>query len=266
MSQSLRPFFDIVGPFLLGKASHEETVQRLYGDEATGRARSDAQRLAIYGRFCRIHRHQALTVFPATRAAFVDALGEPAWDSLVERYFVTHPMHHFELNQNGEYLPQFLAALLAADDAPALPPFLAELADFEWAEWQTRIAPDDANDADEANASDPSDATRGPLRVGSTVDLRPYHHDFVGWLDTDPSERPAAPEAREALVIFWRDRSLASRRDLALPKELVILKALLQDIALDEALATQVGLPFATLTATLADLHAAGIVRGALVG
>lgn len=248
----LQPFFAILGPFLLGKASHGDTVQRLYGDAACGPAKTDAERLAIYGRFCRTHRHQALSLFSATRQAIVDGLGEPAWDELVERYFVAHPMHHFELNQNGEHFPQFLAERLADPEATELPPFVAELADFEWWEWQVRVAPDDQDEEES-----------GPLRLAGTVDLRPYHHDFVAWLDSEPDARAATPEAGDTLVLFFRDRSLAARREPVQPLELVILKALIEGIPLDEALAAQVGVAWADLAATLDDLHAAGIVVGA---
>ncbi len=248
----LQPFFAIVGPFLLGQASHGDTVQRLYGDAACGPAKTDAERLAIYGRFCRTHRHQALSLFSATQKAIVDGLGEPAWDDLVERYFVAHPMHHFELNQNGESFPQFLAGLLADDATSGWPPFVAELADFEWWEWQVRVAPDDPE----------NDHDQGPLRLASTVDLRPYHHDFVAWLDSEDEARAAAPKEGDRLVLFFRDRSLAARREPVQPLELIVLKALIEGIPLDEALAAQVGVAWADLAATLSDLHAAGIVVG----
>ena len=269
MSEILQPFFDIVGPFLLGQAPHDQTVKRLYGDEAAGAAKQDAERLAIYGRFCRTHRHQALTVFSETQRAIVAALGEPAWDALVERYFVAHPMHHFELNQNAASFPEFLAACIdpaaAADAEPALalPPFVAELADFEWCQWQVMVAPDAPEDAADpaATSGDPA-GDRGPLRLASTVDVRPYQHDLVSWLDSEDDARDDAPAADPSLVIFWRDRSLAPRRDHAQPRELVIVKALLEGIAIDAALAAQLGLPWADLQETLADLHTAGIVLG----
>jgi hypothetical protein len=262
MSQSLQPFFDILGPFLLGQASHPETVERLYGDAARGRARRDAERLAIYGRFCRIHRKQALSLFEATRAAIVAAAGEPAWDAWVERYFVAHPMHHFELNHNAEGFPAFLAEAIAAGE-PALPPFVAELADLEWCEWQVRVAPDAPADAghDGQDLRDPA-RDRGPLRLASTVDLRPYRYDLVGWLDAEEEERPESPEARDSLVIFWRSRELTSRREPAQPSELLVIKALVEGLAIDEALAARVGLRWDALHETLADLHAAGIVLG----
>lgn len=261
MKPTLKPFFDIVGPFLLGQASHADTVQRLYGAAATGSAAQDAQRLAIYGRFCRIHRQQALSLFSDTQQVIVDACGEPAWDALVERYFVAHPMRHFELNQNAEFFPEFLAAQPTEGDLAALPSHATELADLEWWEWLVRVAPDAPEDlADLAARPDDPVASRGPLRLASTVELRAYSYDFVSWLDAD--EREPSPEPGQSLVIFWRDRTLAPRRETAQPQELVIIKALIEGIPVDADLAAQVGLDWDALDETLSDLQQAGIVLG----
>ncbi len=263
MSQpDIAAFFAQIGPFLHGAASHAETAGALYGAPADAVTARHAERLAIYGRFCALHRLEALKVFEATEAAARQhaesrdgrEAAAAAWSRLVERYFVAHPMHHFEINQNGEFFPEFLAATLAAEPE-ALPPFIAELADFEWWEWLVIIAPD-------ADSDQPADA--GPLRLSSTVDLRPYHYDFVGWLDAEPDERGAAPEPGEHIVFFWRDRTLRGRRERALPLELILVKAILEGMRIDEELAAQVGVDFAELSETLADLHAAGIVLGAV--
>ena len=263
MSQSgIAAFFAQIGPFLHGAASHAETAGALYGDPADAVTARHAERLAIYGRFCALHRLEALKVFEATEAAVRQHAAasdgsrpaSEAWSRLVERYFVAHPMHHFEINQNGEFFPEFLATTLAAEPE-ALPPFIAELADFEWWEWLVIIAPD-------AESDQPADA--GPLRLSSTVDLRPYHYDFVGWLDAEPEERSAVPEPGEHIVFFWRDRTLRGRRDRALPIELVVVKAILEGMRIDDGLAAQIGVDFAELSETLADLHAAGIVLGAV--
>ena len=56
----LRAFFGAITPFLEGRASHDETSRALYGSPEGGTRASDkdARRLAIYGRFCRIHRFE----------------------------------------------------------------------------------------------------------------------------------------------------------------------------------------------------------------
>ena len=152
----------------------------------------------------------------------------------MDAYFAAHPMAHAVLNENGAQLAAFLAA---REGTPAL---WAQLADFEWWEWQTLVAPDAEADAR---------PDEGPLRLGSTVELRPYGFDFVGWLDGEGS-RAAEPPRREVVVLFWRNRALDARRELATSEELRVLKAVHegQPVAEDE---------------TLADLRQAGIVLGA---
>ena len=252
-------FFAQIGPYLHGASSYEQTVQALYGESAAGAAAIHAKRLAIYGRFCAQQRREALKVFENTEAAINRhtpqvAGSETAWEHWVERYFVAHPMHHFEINQNGEFLPEFLAAAVAAEPT-ALPPYIAELADFEWWEWLVSTAPD-------AEGEDGAD--QGPLRLSATVDLRPYSYDFLSWLDSEPEERGAAPEAESSIVVFWRDRSLRGRRGRAEPLELVIVKAILEGLTIDAELAARVGADWSSLAETLSDLHAAGIVLGDL--
>jgi hypothetical protein len=43
------------------------------------------------------------------------------------------------------------------------------------------------------------------LRLASTVELRPYAYDFVGWFDELERPRSEAPQARQTVVLFWRD-------------------------------------------------------------
>ena len=65
----LQDFYRRVGPFLLGEQSHSDAVLALYGSEPP---QPDAERLAIYGRFCRNHRHEVLDgIFVALRALVV---------------------------------------------------------------------------------------------------------------------------------------------------------------------------------------------------
>jgi hypothetical protein len=249
----LAEFFGHIGPYLLGQREHDETIAHLYGAAAAtpgGPRALDAERLAIYARFCRIHRQEAVdSVFAYCRAAVCQSAGEAAWESLVERYFVAHPMHHFELNQNGEHFPEFLSGLCASGELPA---FLAELADFEWCEWLTDSQPD-ADDGEDA----------GPLRLHKTVDLRPYSYDLVAWIDDDERE-PAAPGPGECVVLFFRDRELAARRRIASPLELYIVKAVFESVPLDAALAQTLGIEKPQLDAAVAELHEAGVLIGSL--
>ncbi len=227
---ALDAFFAGIGPFLEGRASVEDARRALYGNAAS----VDAERLAIYGRFCRGHRRAALDgVYTAVRALVTRHAGEPAWAALVEGYFRAHPMHHAELNENGDAFAAFLA------DRADLPAWTAALADLEWWEWRTRVAPDDPADVDPG----------GPLRLASTVELRPYTRDLVGWLDD--TDRRGVPMASPTYVLFWRDPALEPRRERATRDELRVLQAVSAGISVPDALAD-----------TLADLREAGIVLG----
>jgi hypothetical protein len=179
---TLAEFFAAIGPVLEGKAAVAESVRALYAGEPE-RAR-DAERVAIYARMCRIHRFEVLDqVYVALRRAVIARGGEAAWEELVETFFRAHPMRHVELNENGAAFPGFVAERA---EAGGLPGWMAELADLEWWEWKVRVQPDDPADADGA----------GPLRIASTVELRPYGHDLTGWLDEHaPEDRPAQPQA-----------------------------------------------------------------------
>lgn len=249
---NLDEFYTRIAPMLLGKETHAATVAALY--EPGARGGRDAERLRIYQRFCRTHRFEAVDyVYTQTRAFIVRHAGEAVWEELVGAYFTAHPMHHFELNQNGEHLPGFLNEVCTESEG-SLPSFLAELADLEWWEWLVLIAPDDAADAE-------PDA--GPLRLGSTVEIRPYKHDLLGWIDQgDLEERTKQPEPEETLVLFWRDRDLDSRRDSVSALELQIIKAVVEALPLDAELARRIGVAPESLAETAHDLHRAGVLLG----
>lgn len=243
----LARFYEEIGPYLLGQRDHDETVRRLYGPDAAG---PDPERLRIYGRFCRIHRHEVLELmFLHCRAALSRHFGAAAWDRLVPRYFAAHPMHHFELNQNGIHFPAFLAGLVEAGELPA---YYAELADFEWWEWLTDTALDD-----------PADATpdEGSLRLHSAVELRPYTHDLVGWIDDDNCEA-AAPPRRDIVVLFYRDRELRPRRERAAGLSMLIIKAVVESVPLDRALAARLEISPKKLSAAVKGLQKSGILLG----
>ena len=61
----LDDFFATITPFLQGRAAHAQVAAALYPEDPSG---PDAQRLAIYGRFCQGHRLAALDkVFALTQ-------------------------------------------------------------------------------------------------------------------------------------------------------------------------------------------------------
>ncbi len=246
----LSQFFATVAPYLEGRAGHDETVNALYG-KPEGRAAVDARRLGIYQRFARTHRFEVVeSIYLNLRDLVRGRHGDEAWEALVETYFQRHPMRHFELNANGAQLPEFLAQY--AQEA-GLPAWYAELADFEWWEWQAIIAPDAAPDG--------SGTQSGP-RLSPTLELRPYGHDLVDWLRQPADERDEAPEASETLVLFWRTRDFTLRWEKASPVELAVLKAVSEQVTLGD-LAAGTGLALETLEATYRELAEADILLGA---
>lgn len=240
----LADFYAAIGPYLEGRASHEHTASLLYPEGSDGH---DRERLAIYQRFCRIHRAEALQyTFQYCRAAVERAAGAEGWSALVEGYFRAHPMFHVELNENGGELCAFLATFAPAH---CLPPWLVELADFEWWEWRTRTAPDAAEDAR---------PNEGPLRLAATVELRPYRYDLVAYCD---GAREGEPAPRPTVVLYWRDRDLDPRRERCTPIELAALKLVAEGLSIDELAAA--GVDRHALAEAIEDLHVAGALLGA---
>ena len=287
----LEPFFAAIAPFLEGKETHAQAVAALYDDRHSGLHANDLDpthssasaapasaqaaanrlhandiaRLVLYGRFCHVHRLEALaSTFAQTRAAVIRRAGEPAWEALVADYFAAHPMRHAELNENGSELPAFLARTSAGREFPS---WLPELADLEWWSFRTRVALDDPRDAS---------PEAGPLRLGATAELRPYTHDLPAWLaqlerldadalhanDLAAASIGDAPPARACIVLFWRDLDLDTRFAEANPLELAILHALVEARPLSDA-AERTGSTAEALEETVADLVAAGILLGA---
>jgi len=225
----LAQFYETIAPYLEGRASSEDTLRALYGPTLP----RDAHRIAIYERFCRAHRQTATGgVHQVLKEVVVHDAGRSRWDELVEAYFREHPMQHVEINENGAQLAAWLSQRA---DVPAL---WSALADFEWWEWQTLVA---------ADSPDDERPDEGPLRIASTVELRPYAWDFVSWLNEE--ERAPSPPEGDVLVLFWRNRELAARRAVATQTELVLLKQVAENLPIER-------------DATFEDLHGAGIILG----
>jgi hypothetical protein len=242
---NLHRFYEEIGPFLLGRRSHEEVTRALWGEGRSPRQAQDAARLSIYGRMCRAHRHEALTVFQYVREDVQGLLGTEGWDALVEDYFVAHPMRHFELNRNGEPFPDFVEGLVGSGK---LPGYLGELAGFEWREWLATSAPDDEPE------------TERP-RLGNAVDIQRVTFDLLAYVKEPAGVREKqGPGPRTGYVLFWRDGAQETRREWASAMELVVIKAVVEGRAIDGELAEETGMGREDLEETLEDLRSAGIV------
>lgn len=249
----LAALFETIGPYLLGLSSHEQTVPSLFGVTANPQ---HAERLRIYERFCRKHRQEALDhVFAHCRAMVLSLTDLATWESLVEQYFRSHPMHHFELNHNGRFFPEYVVEAVATQRF-RLPPHLADLADFEWWEWQTYITADSEQDRL---------AEQGQLRIASSVELRPFRFDLISWLESaQPDGLASEPELLANVVLFWRDRDLDLRRTTANQLDLFIIKAVLEAVPIQPSLAEQIGVSYPQLLSTTLDLHQSGILNGVM--
>lgn len=174
----------------------ELAAGRLPPETAAERLGAPIAAIALYARLARSARRSLVDgMFPHCRHAVVARAGEAAWHTLVEDYFNAYPELRFVRHANVAAFPTFIAKL-----APHS--WLADLADLEWQEWTTEIAP--RTKADDAPES-------GALRVASTLRLRLYAHDLVSWIDG--AGREGEPVARPTLVAFWQDRDAISFRN-----------------------------------------------------
>jgi hypothetical protein len=131
--------------------------------------------------------------FPVSR----DILGEAGWRALVRRFYAAHRAHTpYFLELPSEFV-QWLAGGGAAGDG--VPPFLAELAHYEWVELALSV----------------SDAQPDLARVDAAGDLlagRPAVSPLAWPLAyrwpvhrLSPSFRPEAPGERPTFLVVYRD-------------------------------------------------------------
>lgn len=204
----LEDSLEAMASLLAGRASSDATAGRL-GIEAHG--------LSFYARLAKMARESLLSgMFPHSRHAVVVRSSEERWRALVEEYFEKHPERRFVRHLNAAAFPAFLGAIAAA------PPWLGEIADLEWHEWQAEIAARDPSD---------DDPDQGPLRVASTLRLRSYAHDVVGWIDE--AEREGDPARVPVVCAFWQDRDALSFRNALSSRHLEAIEAVRATAPLD---------------------------------
>ena len=199
---NLDHFFLTMQPLLSGRAT-ASAVARSLG--------VNAERLALYGRFCHVHRHATLEgVFSPVKARV-----EPArWPSLVADYFAVHPAHHWELNANGQAFAGFVRT------QPDLQPWLWQLADLCWWEHAAFVAP---NAPEQPHTRD---------RLHPTVMLRAYTHDVVDLLAADDADPPFE---KPTVVLIWRSSQLQVVMQPVAGAALVVIKAVVERVGLRRA-------------------------------
>lgn len=99
-------------------------------------------------------------------------LGDDDFDVLAAKYVKAHPSTHFSLNWLGQHLPSFLRAQ-PVDGAP----FLADLAELEWARSQAFIA-EDSPVVSAESLSVVTPETAATVRFTLTPSVRVLQHAF----------------------------------------------------------------------------------------
>ena len=131
--------------------------------------------------------------FPVCR----DILGEDAWRGLVRRFYAGHRAHTpYFLELPGEFT-QWLAA--GGGEDPALPPFLAELAHYEWVELALSVS--------DARADLEGVDPQGDLLAGRPV-VSPLAWPLAyRWPvhRLSPAHRPDAPGDLPTFLVVYRE-------------------------------------------------------------
>jgi hypothetical protein len=192
-------FFETLTPVFEHRAEVRSVATSLWGSADC----DDARRLGIHVRDCQRSRQIALDgVFQHVRQVVIRDGGAAAWDRLSLSYFEAHPPRHFEPNANGAAFPAFVQR----------PEWLAELADLEWWDWRTFVAPDTREPGQHE-----------PRRLADTLELRAYRWDLLGWMADGCKQ--AEPASRQCVLAFWRDRQLDAQCREVDAVELAVLRA-----------------------------------------
>jgi hypothetical protein len=245
----LAEFFSIMEGMMAERTRAAEVATRFYGPEP-GRAR---RLLAIYESMPRLRRAETLAfVFPRTRAWFARGRHAHAWVELGTSYYAQAPWRAVKPLPNCAGFPAFLAGVAGTR---GFEPWLAELADAEWWLHQVRGAVDD-----------PRDGEGGPLRLSSTVEVRPYRVDLTEWIEEAEVVKPEPPPAREILALFWRNAKLVACLRTIGGNHVRVLGAVRKGIALTPAFASALGVGADELAATVRRFRAIGILAGDVDG
>lgn len=242
---TLPAFFDAMRPFLLGQTD----VERV--EASCGPSPSGSARLAFYRRLVRDDHTGVLDkLYPFTRRR----VSEADWRRLGDAYLVDHVPDHWEMNRLGAMFPAWLAERLGhsgkkLEAGERLPPYLAELAEYEWTEFSTYTHP----------APDPTPhAGDGPFALNPTADVRQLRFDVPRWVaDGMPGE---GPERRATLVVVFRDpRTQRCRFIDGTPATLFVVQSVHHGLDPREA-AREHGLEPETVGALAADLADRGLL------
>ena len=132
-------------------------------------------------------------------AITADVLGEQAWRALCEAYLRDCPPNDWDINSLSLHLPEYIRNTWLKRH-PELPPFLAELADYERIELEVFLC-------EEAPEDLPLPSLRAP-KVNETLQIQRFSRDIASWVknreDDTLSDKPADPEHKETFTAFYR--------------------------------------------------------------
>jgi hypothetical protein len=135
-------------------------------------------------------------------AALCAVVGEGHFHNLVTDYLMAHPPSHFSLRYAGQHLPSFLPR----HPLPRRWPYLADLAQLEWAIIEAFDAADAPVLAPATLATVPPQSWPA-LRFQLTPSLRVLQLDWPAdevWKQVQRQETPAAPAHTAVSVRVWR--------------------------------------------------------------
>lgn len=154
----------------------------------------NAERMAVYRRLVYSNVEGYLeTAYPVLRGFYSDA----AWHELVRAFFVRHRAHSAQFHRAAEEFLDFV--LNERGEHPDDPPFLRELAHYEWLELSLYILDVEADLSAVDTSGEPLDGVPvlSPL-VRSVVYDYPVH-------ELDPADPPAAPPEAQTYLVVYRD-------------------------------------------------------------
>lgn len=223
-------------------------------------------RLRVYRELLHNNIHSLLAGnFPVIRKT----LGEAAWRALVQRFYAQHRCHTPLFTEIGREFHCWLARHAELD--PSLPPWLPELAHYEWVELALQIS-----DAVPAVPVDPLGRTGEDLAT-ALLDGIPVASPQAWALAyrwpvhrIGPDHQPQAPAQQPTLLLVRRDHAGEVRFAELSPLAFRLLEhvgqARLSGRAILQALAAEAGVTTDELrdqgSAMLVGMHADGTVAG----
>jgi hypothetical protein len=172
-------FHATMGPFLRGEISAEEVERRL------GPSPSGTARLALYPRLVQRQARGLVDHFFRGLAAALEAASSTAFPRLRDAYLEARPPASWEPNANLAAFPAFVR------DAPDVPAWAFEMADFAWARFVAIHA----------------EHVAGEVGLERSVFVRHYSHDVVAASATNEGKgvgHRCVPPPTPRTVLFAR--------------------------------------------------------------